>query len=117
MVKHDELTRLSRDNERLLSESRQHAKDASKERDSVERLRADIGIANGQTARAEGAKELLQQQLNAATSEAVEMRSVIASLQGQETRLAQQLDQALTELDALRASAIEDPHPVSSDQS
>ncbi|OUM22685.1 integrase [Pseudomonas putida] len=117
MVKHDELTRLSRDNERLLSESRQHAKDASKERDSVERLRADVGIANGQTARAEGAKELLQQQLNAATSEAVEMRSVIAALQGEEKRLAQQLDQTLAELEALRISATEDPHVVSNNQS
>lgn len=63
MVRQDELTRLNRDNERLLGEARQQSKLAHQNQDALKRLEGDLGLANMAAARAEGAKDMLQEQL------------------------------------------------------
>ncbi|MCC9009981.1 integrase, partial [Pseudomonas putida] len=75
MVKQEEATRMIRENERLIAENRQYAKEANQHRDAIEHLRGDLGIANAATARVEGAKELLVHQLETKTKEASEARS------------------------------------------
>lgn len=104
MVKQEEATRLIRDNERLIAENRQHAKEASLHRDAIEHLRGDLGIANAATARAEGAKELLAQQLEIKGSEATNAHLAgTAALQRAE-ELKALLEQSENELEALRAA-------------
>jgi len=104
MVKQEEATRMIRDNERLIAENRQHAKEANQHRDAVEHLRGDLGIANAATARAEGAKELLAQQLETKTKEAGEARSDAAAAQQREGELIQKLACAEAEIKELRTS-------------
>lgn len=103
IVKQDEITRLIRDNERLLGENRQQAREAAQQRDVVERLRGDVGVASAATARAEGAKELLQQQLQTLTAEAGEIRAAHAAGQAREARLVAEL-QALEAARTVEAS-------------
>lgn len=98
IVKQDEITRLIRDNERLLGESRQQARELAQQGDALERLRGDVGQANAATARAEGAKELLQQQLEALKAEVGTERAVVSAGQAREARLT-------AELEALRAAS------------
>lgn len=105
IVKQDELTRMIRDNERLIGESRQQAREGAQHRDTIERLRADIGIANAATARAEGARELLQQQMSTLATASDELRATITSLEIRDKQTAQLLDQAKAENEALRTAA------------
>ncbi|MCL8329449.1 DNA-binding protein [Pseudomonas juntendi] len=101
MVKQEEATRMIRDNERLIAENRQHAKEANQHRDAIEHLRGDLGIANAATARAEGAKELLSQQLEAKTKEAVDAQSEAATGKLREAELIQQLASAQADLERM----------------
>lgn len=64
VVKHDESTRLNRDNERLLSESRQQAKLAAERGDTIERLAGELKVHQILIAREQGSRELLQTQLD-----------------------------------------------------
>jgi len=105
MVKHEEATRMIRDNERLIAENRQHAKEANQHRDAIEHLRGDLGIANAATARAEGAKELLAHQLETKTKEASEARSEATAAQLREGDLLVQLAKSERELQTLRSSS------------
>lgn len=105
MVKQEEITRLIRDNERFIAENRQHAREASQHREAVETLRGELSIANATTARAEGAKELLAQQLVAKAEEAGEFQSQFAAAKLREVDLAHKLTTAEAELMALRVSS------------
>lgn len=69
-IKQDELTRLNRDNERLLGESRQQAKTLDANQDSLQRLSAEIQGMKISAAKTEGAKEQLQEQYAALKQEA-----------------------------------------------
>ncbi len=62
-MKQDELTRLNRDNERLLSESRHQARTIASQEDSMLRLTGEITWLKTTVAKADGAKELLQEQI------------------------------------------------------
>jgi len=104
MVKHEEATRLIRDNERLIAENRQHAKEANQHRDAIEHLRGDLGISNAATARAEGAKELLTQQLDSKTREAAEAHLLVIAAEQREGELQVQLARSEAELQTLRTS-------------
>ncbi|MGG6348517.1 DNA-binding protein [Pseudomonas putida] len=104
MVKQEETTRMIRDNERLIAENRQHAKEASQHRDAIEHLRGDLGIASAATARAEGAKELLTQQLETKSKEASDAHLTGAVAQQRAKELKALLEQSETELEALRAA-------------
>jgi chromosome segregation ATPase len=63
VVKQDELTRLNRDNERLLGEARQQAKALAQQDDQMQRLSAQVQGLQVAEAKAEGAKEQLQEQV------------------------------------------------------
>ena len=75
MLKQDELTRLNRDNERLLSEARQQSKAVATQEDSVLRLASEIADMKTAVAKADGAKEAkeakeaLQEQLGLSRAE------------------------------------------------
>ncbi|WP_412459806.1 DNA-binding protein [Pseudomonas sp. SC11] len=91
MVKQEEISRLIRDNERFIAENRQHAREASQRREDLEAMRGELGIANAAAARAEGAKELLSQQLEAKAKEASEALSEAAAGKLREAALIQKL--------------------------
>ncbi|QHG65228.1 DNA-binding protein [Pseudomonas putida] len=101
MVKQEEISRLIRDNERFIAESRQQTKENSHHREALERLRGDLGIANAATARAEGAKELLASQLEAKSKEAGDAQSEVAAAKLREEGLVHKLARAEAELAAL----------------
>ncbi|WP_194790741.1 DNA-binding protein [Pseudomonas sp. UFMG81] len=101
MVKQEEISRLIRDNERMIAENRQHAREASQRREDVEALRGDLGIANAATARAEGAKELLSQQLEAKAKEASDALSEAAAGKLREAELMQKLANVEADLEKM----------------
>lgn len=105
MVKQEEISRLIRDNERFIAESRQQAKENSHHREALERLRGDLGIANAATARAEGGKELLANQLEAKSKEAGDAQSEVAAAKLREEGLVHKLAIAEAELAALGSSS------------
>src|SRR5690606_31699019 len=102
MVRQDELTRLSRDNERLLSEARQHSKLAHQNQDAMKRLEGDLGLANIATARAEGAKEMLQEQLVTVKNTNEVLSSEISSLRANAVKLSQELTDTTKALEVCR---------------
>lgn len=98
MVRQDELTRLNRDNERLLAEARQQNRATRQNEDALKRLEGDLNLANVTAARAEGAKEMLQEQLAFARKEAETASAEAAKLSESTADLSRQLDEALEEL-------------------
>jgi len=68
-IKQDELTRLNRDNERLLSEARQHAKAAAGQEDALRNLRGEIDVMKAVTAKADGVNETLRERIDELTVE------------------------------------------------
>lgn len=101
MVKQEETSRLIRDNERFIAENRQYAREASQRREDVEALRGDLGIANAATARAEGAKELLSQQLETKAKEASDALSEAAAGKLREAELMQKLAKVEADLEKM----------------
>ncbi|MFJ3009217.1 DNA-binding protein [Pseudomonas fluorescens] len=111
MVKQDEIARLIRDNERLIGENRQVSREVSVQRDTIEQLRAEVGLVNASTARAEGARELLQEQMTALNAVSDALRATIVSLEAREKESSAALGQAHSEIEALRARALETAPP------
>jgi chromosome segregation ATPase len=101
MLKQDELTRLNRDNERLLSEARQQAKAAATHEDAALRLSGEIGAMKTAVAKADGAKEALQEQLGISRAESKRLEEGLAQASSQlaeATRLSEQYSVELTQL-------------------
>ncbi|MCJ7853011.1 DNA-binding protein [Pseudomonas monteilii] len=98
MVRQDELTRLNRDNERLLGEARQHSRLAHQNQDALKRLEGDLSLANMTAARAEGAKEMLQEHLILAKKEMETANAEIVQLAATAAELTKQRDEALNDL-------------------
>jgi chromosome segregation ATPase len=73
-VKQDELSRLNRDNERLLSDSRQQTKIVTTQGETITRLTADLNALAIASAREEGAKEQLIDQLAHSREESASLR-------------------------------------------
>jgi chromosome segregation ATPase len=88
IIKQDELTRLNRDNERLLSESRQQAKALGSSEDVVQRLTGEIQGLKLVAAKADGTKESLQEQIAQLRGEVESMRELLgqANLQAAEAQ-------------------------------
>lgn len=99
MVRQDELTRLNRDNERLLGEARQHSKLAHQNHDALKRLEGDLGVANMAAARAEGAKDMLQEQLALARNATEIVNAEVTQLKATSTELSQQLADTMRALE------------------
>ncbi|MNJ56709.1 hypothetical protein D3C77_522690 [compost metagenome] len=106
MVRQDELTRLNRDNERLLGEARQNNKLAHQNQDALKRLEGDLSLANIAAARAEGAKEMLQEQLALASKEAECASTEVTQLNATAKELSQQLAEAMRALDRSRSAEL-----------
>lgn len=94
MVRQDELTRLNRDNERLLGEARQQSKLAHQNQDALKLLEGDLGLANMAAARAEGAKDMLQEQLVLARNATEIANAEVIQLRATSAELSQQLTDA-----------------------
>ncbi|WP_448724150.1 DNA-binding protein [Pseudomonas farris] len=104
MVKQDELTRLNRDNERLLSEARQQAKAAATHEDAAVRLTGEIATMKTAVAKADGAKEMLQEQFDLSRDEVKRLEEAIAQAYHQVFETRRQLEQSSAELTQLRLS-------------
>ncbi len=101
MVKQDELTRLNRDNERLLSEARQQSKVVATQEDAALRLTGEITAMKTAVAKADGAKEAFQEQLGTSRAESKRLEEdlVQASAQLAEARrLSERYSAELTQL-------------------
>ncbi|WP_183166937.1 DNA-binding protein [Azomonas macrocytogenes] len=83
IVKQDELTRLNRDNERLLTEARQLSSERQEQQRQMERQQLEIAGLNTRIAQSQGTKEALESRLKtlqadiAHFSEAVGAKSVL----------------------------------------
>lgn len=101
MLKQDELTRLNRDNERLLSEARQQAKAAATHEDAALRLSGEIAAMKTTVAKADGSKEALQEQLGMSRAESKRLEEGLAQASSQlaeATRLSLHYSAELTQL-------------------
>ncbi|QJI40102.1 integrase [Pseudomonas sp. ADAK2] len=101
MLKQDELTRLNRDNERLLSEARQLAKAAATHEDAAVRLAGEIATMKTAVAKADGAKEALQEQLGMSRAESKRLEEGLSRASAQlveATRLSLHYSAELTQL-------------------
>ncbi|WP_460141789.1 DNA-binding protein [Pseudomonas sp. S2_E01] len=99
MLKQDELTRLNRDNERLLAEARQQAKAISTQGDSLQRLSDENAHMKTSLARAEGARELLQEQMGVSRDEIKRLEGELARAASE---AAHQLQQSHAQVAALQ---------------
>ncbi|MBJ2290564.1 DNA-binding protein [Pseudomonas sp. MF5691] len=109
MVRQDELTRLNRDNERLLGEARQQSKLALQSQDAVKQLEGDLGLANMATARAEGAKEMLQEQFTAVRSSNEMLSAEVTELRAKAAALGEELSAANMALETCRSQRPDTP--------
>ncbi|MEX0166079.1 DNA-binding protein [Pseudomonas brassicacearum] len=103
MVRQDELTRLNRDNERLLGEARQQSKLALQSQDAIKQLEGDLGLANMATARAEGAKEMLQEQFTAVRRSNEMLSTEVTELRANAVILGEELSEANKALETYRS--------------
>ncbi|TPG73718.1 DNA-binding protein [Pseudomonas mandelii] len=102
MLKQDELTRLNRDNERLLSEARQQAKAAATHEDAALRLSGEIAAMKTAVAKADGAKEALQEQLGMSRAESKRLEEGLAQSNAQLAETKRVSEQYSAELIQLR---------------
>ncbi|MNL97172.1 Chromosome partition protein Smc [compost metagenome] len=113
MVKQDELTRLNRDNERLLNEARQQAKAAATHEDAAVRLTGEIAAIKTAVAKADGAKETLQEQLGLSRAESKQLEEGLSRASAQLAEANRLLEQYSAELTQLRQST---DHPDAENQ-
>lgn len=114
MVKQDELTRLNRDNERLLSEARQHAKAAATHEDAAVRLTGEIASMKTAVAKADGAKEAIQEQLVMSRVESKRLGEGLAQASAQLAETRRLSEQYFAELTQLRQTT---DHPDTDNES
>lgn len=88
VVKQDELGRLNRDNERLLSEARQHAKTIASQEDQIARQGSEIQALRLSEAKAIGAREQLNELVGALRQEITHQAEVIRKASEVEHHLA-----------------------------
>lgn len=106
VVKLDELTRLNRDNERLLSEARQLAKVVAAREDTIERQTGEINSIKTAVAKADGAKEMLQEQVHLLRLETKQLDNLVAHANEQITEAKSQLSAVERELEVLKSEAL-----------
>ncbi|MVW85890.1 DNA-binding protein [Pseudomonas sp. PB101] len=104
ILKQDELTRLNRDNERLLSEARQQTRSMAVQADAMQRLTGEIAGMKTAVAKVEGAKEMLQEQLGSSHDEVKRLEEAIAQANHQVFETKRQLEQCSAEVTELRQS-------------
>jgi DNA repair exonuclease SbcCD ATPase subunit len=103
IVKQDELTRLHRDNERLLADARQGSKEQGRLRDEVERKEAQLQGLAQQLAQGQGSIDELRRQLEAAQAQALALQTEARQQDKTLEQLEQQVTQQQARIDALEA--------------
>ena len=103
IIKQDELTRLNRDNERLLSESRQQVKALGSQEDVVKRMTGEIQSLKLAAAKADGTEESLKEQIVQLRGEVVSTRELAGQVRLQAADAQARLTVAQSDLDELRA--------------
>jgi chromosome segregation ATPase len=114
MLKQDELTRLNRDNERLLSEARQQAKAAAMHEDAALRLTGEIAALKTAVGKADGAKEVLQEQLGMSRAESKRLEEGLAQASAQLAEARSLSERYSAELTQLRQTT---DHPDTDNES
>jgi chromosome segregation ATPase len=114
MLKQDELTRLNRDNERLLSEARQQAKAAATHEDAALRLSGEIAAMKTAVAKADGAKEAFQEQFSMSRVESKQLEEGLAQANAQLAEAQRLSEQHSAELTQLRQTT---DHPRTDNES
>ncbi|WP_282367959.1 DNA-binding protein [Pseudomonas sp. PS02290] len=115
VIKQDESTRLNRDNERLLGEMRQQARALADQHDQTHRLATDLREAQMATAKADGAREQLQEQLAAIKVDSKSLAKAVALANEQLAHANQQIAALTEDNDSLRAQVqliIATPPPI-----
>ncbi len=102
ILKQEELTRLNRDNERLLSEARQQARAMATQADSLQRLADANADLKTTAARAQGARDLLQEQIGVSRDEIKRLEGAVAQASQQLSEAERALEQSCAEVDALQ---------------
>ena len=116
VLKQDDLTRLNRDNERLLNDARQHTKTLHVQEGQIHTLTREAQTLNISQARAEGTAEQLHDQISALRDERTTLTkaATLSNERDVETRLL--LAAAQAELELLRRhqneSATTEPEPA-----
>lgn len=101
-VKQDELSRLNRDNERLLSDSRQQTKIMTTQDATIARLTGDLNALAIASAREEGAKEQLIDQLANSREESASLRESVTQADTRAKNAQSLLETTQHELDQLQ---------------
>ena len=104
MLKQDELTRLNRDNERLLSEARQQSKVVATQQDAALRLTGEIAAMKTAVAKADGAKEAFQEQLGTSRAESKRLEEDLVQASAQLAEVKRLSERYSAELNQLRQS-------------
>lgn len=115
VIKQDESTRLNRDNERLLGEMRQQARALADQHDQTQRLATELREAQMATAKADGAREQLQEQLAAIKVDSKSLAKAVALANEQLAHANQQIAALTEDNDSLRAQVqliIATPPPI-----
>ena len=102
IIKQDELTRLNRDNERLLSEARHQTKAMSAQEHSMQCLTGEVTSMKTAVAKAEGAKEMLLERLAESRDEAKRLEESVVLAAEEVTQAKRQLTEFSVELMQLR---------------
>jgi chromosome segregation ATPase len=101
-VKQDELSRLNRDNERLLSDSRQQTKLVTTQGETITRLTGELNALAIASARDEGAKEQLIDQLTHSREESASLRDSVTQADTRAKNAQTLLETTQHEVDQLR---------------
>jgi chromosome segregation ATPase len=102
IIKQDESTRLNRDNERLLGELRQQARALADQQEQAQRLATELRTAQMSSARSDGVREQLLEQLTAAKTDSQSLAKAVSAAQEQLSQAHQQVAVLSDELKALR---------------
>lgn len=102
MLKQDELTRLNRDNERLLAEARHQVKTIATQDDAVQRLNGEINTLKSSVAKADGAREMLKEQVAQLRTDAKQLAEALSLADEKNTITRALLDESNTALATLR---------------
>jgi chromosome segregation ATPase len=102
MLKQDELTHLNRDNERFLSEARQQSKAILEQGDAMQRLSGELSEMKTAAAKAEGAKDMLREQLTGAREQTKGLEGALSLATVERAELQKQLADSSAELTQLK---------------
>jgi chromosome segregation ATPase len=102
VIKQDESTRLNRDNERLLGELRQQARALTEQQEQAQRLASELRAAQMSSAKADGVREQLLEQVTAAKADNLALQQAVSAAREQLSQAHQHAAALSDELKALR---------------